>query len=145
MANHALINYEERVKISENFVTVTATWGISPNYASGNFEFVASGTLMSSSSIAIVYPFIDGQLDSLGSLSLPTGTVGTVGTGAANSGVSLLASDNFGAGELYYNIKILVQGLATINAQDIPVNFALGASQGLFTILEAAGWTPDTF
>lgn len=134
----------------DTFVTVTSQWtsptsATTNKYGNGNFEFVAAGTLMDSAAIAIVYPFISGQLDSLGSLSVPAGSPGSAGTGGPGTGVSLLASDNFGAGELQYNIKVIVQGLPSVNAFGIPVNFSNGASQGLFTLLEAAGWTAATF
>lgn len=136
--------------MADNFVTVQAQWAASTptggnTFSNGNFEFVAAGLLMRSSAVAIVYPIVLGQLDSLGALSVPTGNPGSVGIGAPNSGVALLASDNFAAGELAYDIVIRVQGVPDIHAQDVPVNFALGATQGLFTILQAAGWTPDTF
>lgn len=122
-------------------VTVTAQWddGISSNgYGSGNFMMVASGHLISASQVAIVTPYIDGQLDSLGSLSLEGTTAG--------SGIPLLASDSpgFAAGALTWNFKIIVQGMPQIIANDIPVYYALGATQNLITILEAGGWTPIT-
>ncbi len=121
--------------MTANYVTVTASWGTG---AEGNFQFVASGSLMDSAAVAIVTPVIYGQLDTTGAISL-------VGQ-ATGSGVQLLASDNFGADaagdpELTWNVKIQVQGIPEIAATDIPVNYASGASQGLFSILEAAGWT----
>jgi hypothetical protein len=125
-----------------NNVVVEAQWTDGTAFASGNFQMVASGVLMSSNFIAIVTPFIDGQLDSLGSLSVPAGAPGTVGNGSPGTGVALLASDNFAAGELTWNFKIVVQGITDIVVSDVPVNFALGPTQGLFGILEAAGWSP---
>lgn len=127
---------------NNNSVIITAQWTDGTAFAAGNFEIVASGVLMSSSGVAIVTPFIDGQLDSIGSLSVPAGAAGSVGTGAPGSGVSLLASDNFAAGELTWNFNIKVQGITDILVSDVPVNFANGATQGLFGVLEAAGWSP---
>lgn len=105
-----------------NNVTVTASFGSS---AEGNYLFAATGTLMSDTNVAIVTPVVSGILDSTGNLS-----------------AVLLASDNFGAGELTWNCFIVVKGMSPINVQDFTVNFAQGASQNLFTVLEASGWTP---
>jgi len=105
-----------------NSVTVTANLGSS---AQGNYLFVATGTLMSDTNVAIVTPVIDGVLDSSGNLS-----------------VSLLASDNFSPGELLWSCFITIRGLTPMNVRDFAVNFSLGASQNLFTILKASGWTP---
>jgi hypothetical protein len=135
--------------MSDNFVTVTGQWmapvsATADNYGNGNFQFVASGSLMDSPSVALVFPYISGQLDSLGALSLPSGSVGSVGTGAPNSGISLLASDNFGSTApwiLSYNVKIVVQGMETISVDNVPILYSNGASQSIFTLLEAAGWT----
>lgn len=125
-----------------NIVVITAQWTDGTAFASGNFEIVASGVLMQSAGVAIVTPFIDGQLDSLGSLSVPAGGAGSTGNGAAGTGISLLASDNFALGELTWNFKIVVQGITDIVVSDVPVNFVNGATQGLFGVLEAAGWSP---
>lgn len=105
-----------------NNVTVTASFG---STAEGNYLFAASGTLISDANVAIVTPVVDGVLDSSGNLS-----------------AILLASDNFGPGELTWNCFISVRGMSQINVQGFTVNFALGASQNLFTILEASGWQP---
>lgn len=105
-----------------NNVTVTANLGSS---AEGNYLFAASGTLMSDANVAIVTPVIDGVIDTSGNLS-----------------VSLLASDNFGVGELTWNCFISVRGMSDINVQGFTVNFTAGASQNLFTILKASGWVP---
>jgi len=112
-----------------NFVTVTATWsdqGAVPKYAEGNYMFIAAGTLMDSSAVAIVIPVIQGQL----AASTPS------------LSVSLLASDNFAAGQLTWDMHVAVKGIAAISVQNVVVNFSGGASQGLFTVLTAAGWTP---
>lgn len=107
-----------------NNVTVTASFGSS---AEGNFLFAATGTLMSDANIAIVTPVVEGTLDLSGNLT-----------------AILLASDNFSPGELNWNCFISVRGISRINVQGFAVNFTLGSSQNLFTILEAAGWTPPS-
>jgi hypothetical protein len=107
-----------------NSVTVTASFGSS---AEGNYLFAATGTLMSDSNVAIVTPVIDGILDSTGNMS-----------------VSLLASDNFGPGELTWTCFITVRGIPDIVVRDFNVNFSNGAIQNLETILAANGWVPTT-
>ena len=134
--------------MSDNFVTVTAQWDdgnpLTPS-GSGNYEIVATGLLMESSAVAIVTPIILGQLDSLGSFSL----LGISSPLAyqnpnvePNTGIPLLASDNFAEGEFLWNFKVVLQGAANIISSNVQINYALGATQGLFSILEAAGWTP---
>lgn len=105
-------------------VTVTANFGAG---VEGNYLFIAGGTLLDDTNLAIVTPVVRGYL-------LPGGT-------GILSAV-LLASDNFGAGELLWSSFIQIQGLPPINVNDFAVNFAIGASQNLFTILRSAGWTP---
>jgi len=65
--------------------------------------------------------------------------------GALQSGtctIGLVASDNFGAGVLTWDFIINIRGLPTVNVPAVPVNFASGATQNVWTILTAAGWTP---
>jgi len=112
--------------MSSNFVTVTASLG---SGAEGNWLFAATGTLMDDTNVAIVTPVVKGAL-------LPGGT------GVLSA--ALLASDNFGSGELLWNCFIQIQGLAAIHVTDFAVLFSLGASQNLFTVLKASGWTPTT-
>jgi hypothetical protein len=110
--------------VTTNLVTVTANFGAG---AEGHWLIAASGTLLDDSNLAIVQPVI-------------VGAMAPGGTGLLSA--SLLASDNFGAGELFWNIFLQVRGQTDVNWQDFAVNFALGASQNLFTILRASGWTP---
>lgn len=110
--------------MTTNLVTVTANFGAG---ATGHWLFAASGTLIDDTNVAIVTPVIQGSL-------LPGGT------GLLSA--QLLASDNFGAGELLWNIFLSVKGISEIEFQGFTVNFASGASQNLFTILKASGWTP---
>ena len=107
-----------------NNVTVTASFG---SGSEGRYLFAATGTLMSDTNVAIVTPVVQGQLDASGNLS-----------------AVLLASDNFGAGELTWNCFISVRGMSDIAVTGFQVNFALGASQNLFTVLQASGWTPTS-
>jgi hypothetical protein len=92
-----------------------------------NWLFVAGGTLMDDTNLAIVTPIVRGS-------ALPGGT------GLLSA--TLLASDNFGTGELLWSCFIRIQGMPYIEVHDFVVNFALGATQTLFTVLKASGWTP---
>lgn len=56
----------------------------------------------------------------------------------------LVASDNFGAGVLNWDFIINLRGLPTVNVPGVPVNFSNGATQSVWDILTAAGWTPAT-
>ncbi len=119
--------------MTNNYVTVTAQWSDGTNYAQGNYLFIASGALMSSPAVAIVTPVKIGQLDTLGAFSE---------SGAQpNTGVRLLASDNFGAGELNWTFRAHIKGIPDIHVEDFAINYTTGATQGLFGILEAAGWS----
>lgn len=109
-----------------NYVQVTASWTDGVNFAEGNYELIASGILMSSNAVAIVTPVLSGQLVAA----------------TPQMSVAVLASDNYGANELTWNFKIQLRGLSDIVVTDVPVLFSLGASQGLFGILEATGWLP---
>jgi hypothetical protein len=115
------------------------------NWASGSFEFLASGLLQDSSYLAIVTPIILGQLDSLGSLS-PLGVSSPTSmynqNASPNTGIPILASDNYGSGELLWDVKIVIGGAANIIASQIAINYQSGAEQGLLGVLAAAGWTP---
>lgn len=113
--------------MSNNLVTVTAQWTDGTNPAEGNYAFVAQGSLMDSPAVAIVTPVALGQLDATGSLAVP-----------------LLASDNFTEGYLTWHVSVRVRGFTSIDVADIEINFANGASQGLFGILEASGWSPPS-
>jgi hypothetical protein len=70
---------------------------------------------------------------------------GTLNDGSAGPGactLTLIASDNFTAGVLNWDFIINIRGLATVKVMNVPVNFSSGASQNVWTILAAAGWTP---
>jgi hypothetical protein len=55
--------------------------------------------------------------------------------------LQLVASDNYAAGVLTWDFIANIRSFPTVNVQQVPVNFSLGANQNLWTILAAAGWT----
>lgn len=105
-----------------NSVTVTQSYGAA---AEGTFLFAAVGTLMDSSDLAIVTPVVQDVLDLNGNLS-----------------ATLLASDNYAPGSLNWSCFVSVRGVSQIHVIGFPVDYALGASQNLYQILAAVGWTP---
>ena len=122
-----------------NLVTVNATLQTSyGDPGQGHWLFAATGTLMSATYVAIVAPVIDGSLDSNGQLQYTNPD-----TAVVSEGVPLLASDNFAAGDLLWNFFGSFSGMAAIHVTNMIVNFAGGASQNLFAILAANGWTPE--
>lgn len=72
------------------------------------------------------------------------GTIGDTLNGASDNEciIQLCASDNFSAGVLNWDFIINIRGLPTVRAMNIPVNYASGATQNVWEILQAAGWTP---
>ena len=85
--------------------------------------------------------------DTSGNPIVPMVVHGTIGDGlnGATAGeciIILVASDNYTAGVLAWDLIINIRGFPTINVSDVPVNFSLGATQNVWTILAAAGWTP---
>jgi hypothetical protein len=56
--------------------------------------------------------------------------------------IALVASDNFTAGVLTWDFIINIRGLPTVNVPGVQVIYANGASQNVWGILTAAGWTP---
>lgn len=114
--------------MTTNLVTVTIAADVSPadaSQAEGNFVFSPSG---------VMWP------DASGKPIVPAVQVGTLVSGSAS--VQLVASDNYGAGVLTWDVIINVRGLPTIHVLAVPVNFANGASQNIWTILQPAGWSP---
>lgn len=125
--------------MTANLVTVNATLaGTSGDPGQGHWLFAATGTLMSATYVAIVAPVIDGSLDGNGQFQYTNPD-----TGVISEGVPLLASDNFAAGDLLWNFFGSFSGMASIHVTNMIVNFASGASQNLWTILAANGWTPE--
>jgi hypothetical protein len=115
-----------------NMVTVVIAASPSPAdpvgiTAEGNFIFSPNGTQ---------WPGTPGSLP-----IVPMVQIGhlTNGTGS----VQLVATDNFTSNTiLAWDIIINIRGLPTVNFPDVPVNFASGATQSVWDILNAAGWVP---
>ena len=80
--------------------------------------------------------------DTSGNPIVPMVVHGTLAGGTCT--LVLVASDNFAAGVLSWDFVINIRGLPTINVPSVPVNFASGATQSIWTILSAAGWKPTT-
>lgn len=99
----------------------------------GNYVFTPSGVEWPDSGANPIVPeVIHGSL------------VGNTGVNPpiAIATVELVASDNFSAGTLLWDVIINLRGLPTVNVADVAVNFSQGATQNVWTILQAAGWTP---
>lgn len=112
-----------------NMVTVTVAATASPvdvSSVEGNFVFVPNGYL---------YPLAPGTQPIVPMIQKGFLTGGT-------ASVQLVASDNFPAQVLSWDIIINIRGLPTINQADVPVLFASGASQSVWDILLANGWLP---
>jgi hypothetical protein len=90
-------------------------------------------------------------------IAVPTGTewpdtsqnpiVPAVVHGTLESGTTtlvLVASDNFSAGVLTWDFIINIRGIPTVNVPGVVVNFSNGATQNVWTLLSAAGWTPQS-
>jgi hypothetical protein len=112
-----------------NVVTVSVGAAGSPGDASlpeGNMVCVPSGL----------------QWPAAGDLPIvPMVVTATLALGTATA--ALVASDNFAAGVLTWNVIINIRGLPTIHASDLAVNFAVGPTQNIFDILQLNGWTPQ--
>lgn len=114
--------------MSLNVVTVTVTADVSPSdqaTAEGNVVAVPSGTEWPDTSNNPIVPAV---------------VHGTLASGTCS--LSLVASDNFSAGVLAWDFIINIRGLQTINVPSCAVNFSNGATQSVWAILTAAGWTP---
>lgn len=102
--------------------------------AEGNVVAVPSGTQWpDNSGVPIVPMVVHGTLSD-----------GLNGATPGECIIKLVASDNFSAGVLTWNFLINIRGLPTINVADVPVDFADGATQPVWSILSAAGWTPGS-
>jgi hypothetical protein len=64
---------------------------------------------------------------------------GTLVNGTAT--VQLVASDNFSAGVLNWDIIINIRGMPTVNASAMVVNFATGSTQSVWDILNTNGYS----
>lgn len=125
--------------MSNNVVTVNASLMDSEGQpGQGHWLFAATGSLMTSSYVAIVAPVVDGTIDASGQMSWINEL------GQVVNGPQLLASDDFQTGALYWNFFGSFRGMANIHITNMQINFSDGASQNLFTILAANGWTPQS-
>ena len=112
--------------MSLNLVTVTIAVQGSPAdtvLPEGNFVFSPNGLMWPGTGTTPIDPSIQ---------------QGHLVNGTAS--VQLVASDNFTAGVLSWDIIINVRGLPTVNASAVPVNYATGASQSVWDILNTAGY-----
>lgn len=120
-----------------NVVSVTVGASTSPvdiAKAEGNVVAVPAGTQWPDTSNDPIIP------------AVVHGTLGD-GLNGAQPGeciLQLVASDNFAAGVLAWDFIINLRGFPTVSVSDVPVNFSSGASQNVWTILAAAGWTPPS-
>ena len=115
--------------MSLNLVTVTISATPSPvddNPVEGNATFIPDGTRWGATGDPVV--------PALQHVVLSDST----------ASVQLVASDNFTAGVLTWCININLKGLPTVNVGGVPVNYASGAAQDVWAILQAAGWLPLT-
>jgi hypothetical protein len=119
--------------------TNTVTVNTSSVGLEGTWLFAATGTLMDSVYVAIVAPVISGCWDENGEMQ-----VTNAATGAISEGAVLLTSDDYEAGALLWNFFAQIQGMPAIHVTGMTINFSNGASQNLFTILAANGWTPES-
>lgn len=102
--------------------------------AEGNIVAVPSGTMWpDSSNNPIVPAVVHGYLGD-----------GQNGAGAGETILKLVASDNYSAGVLTWDFIINIRDFPTINQEQVAVNFASGATQSIWAILQAAGWTPPS-
>jgi hypothetical protein len=120
-----------------NIVNVTVAADVSPAdpsnvHAEGNVVAVPSGVMWpDTNNVPIVPMVVHGTLGD-----------GLNGATAGECIIQLVASDNFAAGVLNWDIIINIRGLPTVNVASVPVNFASGANQSVWSILSAAGWSP---
>ena len=115
--------------IMTNLVTVTVAAQGSPadtEAPEGNFVFVPNGTQWPGTPGSVP---IDPRIQQ-----------GTLSNGTAS--VQLVASDNFAAGVLNWDIVINIRGMETVHASGVAINYATGPAQSVWDILAAAGWVP---
>ena len=116
-------------------VLVTVAADVSPAdpvAAEGNVIAVPSGVMWPDTSDNPIVPMVvHGNLGD-----------GNNGGGAGETIIELVASDNFTAGVLTWDLIINIRGLPTVNVPGVPVNYSNGARQNVWPILAATGWTP---
>lgn len=108
-----------------NLVTVTATFQ-SDQTPEGNYTFVPTGMSVDLASHVMIVPMVkQGAIPPNGLLSVP-----------------IVASDNFAADVLNWNIRLIVRGAKNVYARYVAINYSNGPTQDLWVILSNAGWTP---
>jgi hypothetical protein len=118
-----------------NIVNVNVTADVAPSGAGaeGNIVAVPSGTM---------WP------DAGGNPIVPMVVHGTLGDASLNipgeCQIPLVASDNYAVNVLTWDLIINIRGFPTINVPRVPVNFASGATQNVWTILATMGWVPPS-
>ena len=115
--------------MSLNLVTITVAVQGGPLDAAdpeGNFVFSPNGSM---------WPVTGGSLP-----IDPQIQQGTLTNGTAT--VQLVASDNFSAGVLNWDVIINIRGMPTVNFSGLPIIYATGASQSIWDILQYNGWFP---
>lgn len=122
---------------SYNVVAVTVQADPSPAdpaSAEGNVVAVPSGTMWPDTSNNPIVPMV------------VHGTLGDTlnGAGPGECIIKLVATDNLPAGVLLWDFIINIRGFPTINVAGAAVNFASGANQSIWAILQTAGWTPPS-
>lgn len=125
------VGQAEGEAVTVNVVNVTVAASASPAdvgvFAEGNVVAVPSGAL---------WP--DASNDPIVPMAVHETLVGGTCT------LELAASDSFAAGVLTWDIIINIRGFPTVNVAGCVVNFANGATQSVWDILTAAGWTPPS-
>lgn len=119
-----------------NVVTVTVQADASPVdpvAAEGNIVAVPSGVAWPDGSNNPIVPMVVHAYLGDNSITPPV---------PGKCQVQLVASDNFAAGVLGWDFIINIRGLPTVNVHGVQVNFSSGATQSVWSILGAAGWTP---
>jgi hypothetical protein len=107
-------------------VQLTHTLATGANIASGNDAFSPNGSMQDADGDSIFIDFVDGNLDSTGSMS-----------------VELYSSDNWPEGSVTYNVLVRLGGSPTIEASNIPLLNSDGDTQDLIEWLTDNGWQPD--
>jgi hypothetical protein len=105
-------------------VTVAADTSGS-SFAEGNVVAIPAGTMWPDTNNVPIVPMV---------------VHGTLANGTCT--ITLVASDNFTAGVLAWDLIINIRGMPTVNVPGCVVNHADGATQSVWGILTAAGWTP---
>lgn len=115
-----------------NIVTVTASLPADPTtdpatFPQGHYELVPTGMAYDADQHVMIVPVMKQGKFTDGAISVP-----------------LVASDNFAAGVLTWDVHVELRGVENIDVPQVSINYTDGASQDLFTILSSAGWVPPS-